>query len=85
MYQGDGNPTLYVAAHPRVGLISFRCEADGCAFKHIIRLCVEEVIHQHDEGVKVTKLIEAGLQTLLILIILCHLKTLLRRIVIKQL
>ena len=48
--QGDGQPTIDVAVRPQVGMILFRHEAAGYAFKRSLHLHSEEVIHQHGKG-----------------------------------
>ena len=82
MYQGDVQPTHDVAAHPLVGLLTFHCKAAGYLFKHSLRLHSDESIHQHDKGREVTTLLEAGLHVIIIILLLCHLETLLRWLVL---
>ena len=74
--QGDGHPILNLAAHLQVGLIPFHSEAAGCAFKCVLRLHAEDSIQKRDKGGEVKTLMEGGLQILLIIILLCRLKTL---------
>ena len=71
--QGDHNPTLNIAARTLVGLIPFCRNAAGYVFKQNLHLHAGEAIHQHYEGVEVTKLLETGLQIILILLLLYHL------------
>ena len=78
MYHCDDHSTLGVAARPRVGLLSFCHKMDGYAFKRSLRLHDEAAIHQHDKLGEVTTLPEAGLQILILLLIRCHMETLLR-------
>ena len=74
--QCDGHPNLDVAAHPRVGLLPFRREADGYAFKRSLCLHTEKAIHRHGKGVEGTMLLEARLH--IILLLLWLMKTLIR-------
>ena len=74
---GDVHPTLNVAACTRVVLIPFRLKAPGYAFKLSLRLHAEETIHRNDIGVEVTTLLEAKLQIIIIILLICHLETLL--------
>ena len=48
--QGDGNPTIYVSARPRLGLFPFRCEAAVYAFKCSLRLHTKYTFHRDYEG-----------------------------------
>ena len=76
MDQGGGHPNLGIAARPRVRMIPFRHEAAGYVFKRSLRPHAKEAIHLHDKGAEVTAFMEAGIQILLLCLLLCLLKTL---------
>ena len=79
--QGGGHPTLNVALRPQIGLLPFRCEADGNTFKRSLHFQAKEIIHKNDEWLEVAMLLEARLHILLPILLLFRLKTLLWQLV----
>ena len=79
--QGDIHPTLDIAACPRLGLLLFCREAAGYYFKHSLRIHFNEPIHRNYKELEVTTFLGSGLHILIIILPLCHMKTLLRWLV----
>ena len=73
--QYDGRPSLDISICLQVKMITFCCEANGNAFKHSLRLYINESIQQYNKELEVVTLMETGLHILLLLI--CCLETLL--------
>ena len=67
---GDGHLNLNMVAITQVGMLPFRCETIGYAFKRSLCLQSEETIHQYDEGGEVMTFHEARLHILLFLLLL---------------
>ena len=66
-HKSDGNPTLDVTVHPRVGFPPLCGQATGYPFQGSRRLYTQQSIHQGNKGGEVPELLEACLQVYLLL------------------
>ena len=79
-YCGDFHPTICVYASACVGMFPLFREAAGYVFKRIFHIHFKEAIQRYDEGGEVVTFMYKRLQVLIILLLLFHLKTLIRRL-----
>ena len=81
-HQCDGQRTIYVATHPRVGLLTLHHEAASYEFQTSLHLHANEVVHTDYKMVEVVDLPEASLQVLPILSRFRHQEEIFRKFVL---
>ena len=75
--QGDGHPTLHIAARQQVRMIPFRCKSDDYEFNCSLCLHAKEAIHRNIKQRKSTMLMKARIHIIILILLLWRLNTLL--------